>query len=77
MTIPRAAHEPDLRMAVSQGVAQCAPMINANRGLTMASDFRHAMIRPLSDANLPRRPGVQLRSGAGACGACRAGGGGV
>jgi hypothetical protein len=74
MTIPRVVHEPDLRMAVSQGVAQCAPMVNANRGLTMAADFRHAMIRPLSDASLPRRPSVQLRSGAGGAGCGRVGG---
>ena len=74
MTIPRAVHEPDLRIGVSQGVAQRMPWSTQTAVSTMAADLRHAMIRQLSDANLPRRPGAQLRSGAGGAGGGRVGG---
>ena len=36
------------------GVAQRAPVVKATAVLATAADFRDAMIRQLSDANLPR-----------------------
>jgi hypothetical protein len=57
MTIPRAVHEPDLRIGVSKGVAQRVPAVNANRGfepgLPTLPRYDSAASRK---QHLPRRP---------------------